>query len=155
MICIREGKYPDDWRWTMRIVDDVVTFGVMKTVEFSLELKPTDRFSIEFEGYLEETWGQVSTLVAISHDRHGWHLDQVDDKYLRFEPDGFESIMHALGDIYDDNVDVMSASEQAIIKLMQQGGSWADKVYEAMPDVVERLVKRATRPPPPRRKTRR
>jgi hypothetical protein len=58
-----------------------------------------------------------------------------------------EKVLLRLGDIYDANVDVMSSSERAIIRLMQQGGSWAERVYQAIPEVVDELIRRATKQP--------
>jgi hypothetical protein len=52
-----------------------------------------------------------------------------------------------LSDAYDANIDVLSTSQQALITLMRQGGSWADRVYDAMWDVIDPLLKRITRPP--------
>lgn len=61
-------------------------------------------------------------------------------------PDFNERVMLRLGDIYDDQVSVMSSSEIHIIRLMQHGGSWAERVYQAIPEVVDKLLDRATTP---------
>jgi len=47
-----------------------------------------------------------------------------------------------LSDAYDDAIAGMSTSQRAIITLLQQGGSWAWRMYEAMPDVIDPLLKR-------------
>ena len=51
-------------------------------------------------------------------------------------------ISRYLSDAYDDTIAVMSTSQRAIITLLQQGGSWAWRMYEAMPDVIDPLLKR-------------
>jgi len=47
-----------------------------------------------------------------------------------------------LSDAYDDAIAGMSTSQRAIITLLQQGGSEAWRMYEAMPDVIDPLLKR-------------
>jgi hypothetical protein len=52
-----------------------------------------------------------------------------------------------LSDAYDANIAVLSTSQQALITIMRQGGSWAERVYDAMFDVIDPLLKRIVRPP--------
>jgi hypothetical protein len=77
---------------------------------------------------------------------NGYHQGFKEAKDVK-RPRDFNEIVLMLGDMYGQNVDVMSDSERAIIKLVQQGGSWAERVYYAISEVVEKLVTRATRPP--------
>lgn len=53
-------------------------------------------------------------------------------------------INHYLSEAYDQTIGQLSASERAIVTLLKQGGSWGWRVYEAIPDVIDKILKRIT-----------
>jgi len=104
----------------------------------------SNSFRSEVRDHLHRFLNSLPDGEIISDGYFRGFKEAVDSKRPR---DFNEAVVLRLGDIYDDNVDVMSTSERSIIRLMQQGGSWAERVYLAMPEVVNKLLDQATRKP--------
>lgn len=56
-------------------------------------------------------------------------------------------VLALLGDAYDVNINALSSSEHVLIRLMQTGGSWAWRVYQAIPDIIDPLLRRIVKEP--------